>query len=60
MTRGCLLAGLGDYPPSLVGGTSDREFDRELQQVGVEEDFVIIDAADGVAVEAATLRSGIN
>jgi hypothetical protein len=51
---------LGDYPPSLVGGTSDREFDRELQQVGVEEDFVIIDAADGVAVEAATLRSGIN
>ena len=38
----------------------DRQLDRQLQQVGVEQDLVVVDAADGVAVEAATLRSGIN
>jgi len=38
----------------------DREFDRELQQVGVEEYFVAVDAADGVAVEPAALGASIN
>jgi hypothetical protein len=38
----------------------DGQFDRELQQVGVEEYFVVVDAADGVAVELSALGASIN
>jgi len=38
----------------------DRQLDRQLQQIGVEEHLVVVDAADGVAVELAALGPGIN
>lgn len=38
----------------------DGEFDRELQEVRVEQYFVAVDAADGVAVELAALCVGAN
>jgi hypothetical protein len=38
----------------------DREFDRQLQQIGIEQQFMIIDPLAGVAVEATALCPGIN
>lgn len=38
----------------------DRELDRELQQVGVEQQLMAVDRAPGVAVELASLGAGIN
>ena len=38
----------------------DREFDREFQEVGVEEYFVAVDTTDGVAVELAALGASTN
>jgi hypothetical protein len=38
----------------------DREFDRQLQQIGIEQQFMVIDPLAGVAVEATVLCSGIN
>lgn len=38
----------------------DRQLDRQLQQVGVEEEFVAVDRVAGVAVESAALGPGVN
>jgi hypothetical protein len=38
----------------------DRQLDRQLEQVGVEEDLVVVDPANGVAVEPASLGASIN
>lgn len=43
-----------------TGAIGSDQFDRELQQVRVEQDFVAVDVADGVAVELAALRVNIN
>lgn len=38
----------------------DRQLDRPLQQIWIEQNLMLADALTGVAVEATTLRSGID
>jgi hypothetical protein len=46
--------------PAEQAAPGDREFDRQLQQIGIEQQFMIIDPLAGVAVEATALCPGIN
>ncbi|MDC3332211.1 hypothetical protein OAV42_01815 [Ilumatobacter sp.] len=56
--------GTGDIGDTIAepqdGCRRDRQSDRQLQEFLIEQDLVVVDAADGVAVELAALRADIN
>ena len=49
----------GSQLPAQQAAGRDRQFDRELQQVGVEQHLVPVDVALGVAVEVVRVNRGI-